>query len=119
MGRKQFLQSRAGNWSKVAMRTSLVLCNRFFVAPKICSDLGINPHKRPLGQHSKFCARQFESISRLRAPNGQFCSFRRRLNHLRFHPFSVYCDGRPQWSPQNRPTVVRAKPANGKRPGTQ
>src|SRR5450631_3263638 len=25
----------------------------------------------------------------------------------------------PQWSPQNRPTVVRAKPANGKRPGTQ
>jgi hypothetical protein len=26
---------------------------------------------------------------------------------------------RPQWSPQNRPTVVRAKPANGKRPGTQ
>jgi len=25
----------------------------------------------------------------------------------------------PQWSPQNRPMVVRAKPANGKRPGTQ
>jgi len=25
---------------------------------------------------------------------------------------------RPQWSPQNQPTVVRAKPANGKRPGT-
>jgi hypothetical protein len=25
---------------------------------------------------------------------------------------------KPQWSPQNRPTVVRAKPANGKRPGT-
>jgi len=25
----------------------------------------------------------------------------------------------PQWSPQNRPTVVRAKPANGKRPGTK
>jgi sensor c-di-GMP phosphodiesterase-like protein len=25
----------------------------------------------------------------------------------------------PQWSPQNRPTVVRAKPTNGKRPGTQ
>src|SRR5882762_10073337 len=24
-----------------------------------------------------------------------------------------------QWSPQNRPMVVRAKPANGKRPGTQ
>jgi hypothetical protein len=43
MGRKQFLQSRAGNWSKVAMRTSLVLGNRFFVALKICSVLGINP----------------------------------------------------------------------------
>ena len=28
-------------------------------------------------------------------------------------------DVHPQWSPQNRPTVVRAKPANGKRPGTQ
>src|ERR1700678_4146379 len=25
----------------------------------------------------------------------------------------------PQWSPQNRPMVVRAKPANGRRPGTQ
>jgi hypothetical protein len=25
----------------------------------------------------------------------------------------------PQWSPQNRPRVVRAKPAKGKRPGTQ
>jgi len=59
MGRKQFLQSRAGNWSKVAMRTSLVLGNRFFVAPKLCSVSELTPHKRPLGQHSKFCVRQF------------------------------------------------------------
>ncbi len=25
----------------------------------------------------------------------------------------------PQWSPQNRPMMVRAKPANGREPGTQ
>jgi hypothetical protein len=74
MGRKQFLQSRAGNWSKVAMRTS-VLGNRFFVAPKSARSSGSTPHKRPLGQHSKFCVTQFESITPLYALNGQFCSF--------------------------------------------
>jgi hypothetical protein len=74
MGRKQFLQSRAGNWSKVAMRTPLVLGKRYFVAPKSARSSGLTPHKRPLG-HSKFCVRQFESITPLRALNGQFCSF--------------------------------------------
>ena len=63
MGRKQFLQSRAGNWSNVAMRTSLVLGNGFFVASKSARSSGLTPHKRPLGQHSKFCVRQFEFIT--------------------------------------------------------
>jgi hypothetical protein len=79
MGRKQFLQSRAGNRSKVAIRTPIVLDKRFFVAPNSARSSGLTPHKRPLGQHSKFCVRLFESITPLCALNGQSCSFWRRV----------------------------------------
>jgi hypothetical protein len=61
--------------------------------PKSARSSGLTPHKRPLGQHSKFCVRLFEFIRLRYAPNVQFCSFWRRLNHLWFHSFSVCCEG--------------------------
>jgi hypothetical protein len=64
MGREQFLQTRAGNWSKIAMLAPpLVLGKRFFAAPKSARSSRLTPHKSSLGQHSKFCVRQFESIT--------------------------------------------------------
>ena len=85
MGREQFLQTRAGNWSKIAMLAPpLVLGKRFFAAPKSARSSRLTPHKSSLGQHSKFCVRQLKPIAPLRAPNGQSCSLRHCLNHSDF-----------------------------------
>jgi hypothetical protein len=44
MGREQFLQTRAGNWSKVAMWHLLLVLGKSSSRPNACS--GLIPHTR-------------------------------------------------------------------------
>jgi hypothetical protein len=74
MDPEQFLQTRAGNWSKVAMRHPSQRL-KFFQPPTYGRSSGLTPHKRPLGQHSRFCVRLFDSITPLGTEDVQFCSF--------------------------------------------
>jgi hypothetical protein len=58
MGREQFLHTRAGNWSKVAMwHPLLALGRKSFELTTYTLKSESSPHKRPLGTHSTFWVR--------------------------------------------------------------